>query len=144
MTTSPVQHERRAGQRFDYQVPISLKICGQEREEQGFTQNLSARGAFFFTDCPLVEGAMIQLTVLMPAEITLTQSMRVRCRGKVLRVVHPDSGNRIGVAAQLEAYEYLTDAAGAGIKDDFARISSLHERSDFGRNTASHPIRTNR
>jgi hypothetical protein len=130
MTTSPVRHERRVAQRFDYQLPISLKIGTQDGEEQGFTQNLSARGAFFYTDCSIAEGQMIELTLSMPAEITLTQTMRVRCRGKVLRVVHPDKGSRIGVAAQLEGYEYLPAAAGAATEGAFARISSLHEQRE--------------
>ena len=96
MTTSPVRHERRAAQRFEYQIPVSLKIGGQEREERGCTQNLSARGAFFYTDCPIAEGATIEITVLMPAEITLAESMRVRCRGRVLRVLHAEGDSRIG------------------------------------------------
>ena len=105
MTISPVRHERRAAQRFEYQIPVSLKIGGQEREERGCTQNLSARGAFFYTDYPIAEGASIEITVLMPAEITLADSMRVRCRGRVLRVLHAEGDSRIGVAAQLEATE---------------------------------------
>jgi hypothetical protein len=125
MTTSPVRHERRVAQRFDYQLPISLKIG-----TQGFTENLSARGAFFYTDCSIAEGQMIELTLSMPAEITLTQTMRVRCRGKVLRVVHPDKGSRIGVAAQLEGYEYLPAAAGAATEGASARITSLHEHRE--------------
>jgi hypothetical protein len=130
MTTSRVRHERRVAQRFDYQLPISLKIGTQDGEEQGFTQNLSARGAFFYTDCSIAEGQMIELTLSMPAEITLTQTMRVRCRGKVLRVVHPDKGSRIGVAAQLEGYEYLPAAAGAATEGAFTRIISLHEHRE--------------
>jgi hypothetical protein len=53
----------------------------------GFTQDLSSRGVFFFTDAPLQEGAEIELTLNMPSEITLGENMRVRCRGHVLRVV---------------------------------------------------------
>ena len=132
MTTNPVRHERRAAQRFDYQLPISLKMQGQESEQGGFTQNLSARGVFFYSDCAIVEGASIELTVLMPAEITLTESMRVRCRGKVLRVVHCNGATKIGVAAQLEGYEYLPEAAGVGTEGSFARISALHDHHEIG------------
>jgi hypothetical protein len=142
MTTSPVRHERRAAQRFEYQIPVTLKIGGQEREEQGCTQNLSARGAFFYTDCSIAEGATIEITVLMPAEITLAESMRVRCRGRVLRVIHAEGNSRIGVAAQLEGYEYLAEAATA--EGSFARISSLHEQGDVSDTDAVSPLRGNR
>jgi len=144
MTTSPVRHERRAAQRFEYQIPVSLKIGGQEREERGCTQNLSARGAFFYTDCPIAEGATIEITVLMPAEITLAESMRVRCRGRVLRVLHAEGDIRIGVAAQLEGYEYLAEAATAAAEGSFARISSLHEQAELSDRNAVSPLRGNR
>jgi PilZ domain-containing protein len=131
MITNPVRYERRAAQRFDYQLPISVKFQGQEGEQAGFTQNLSARGVFFYSDCAIVEGASIELTVLMPAEITLTDNMRVRCRGKVLRVVQCNGSSKIGVAAQLEGYEYLPDAAGVGTEGSFARISALHDHHEM-------------
>jgi hypothetical protein len=37
---------------------------------------------------PLSEGAEIELTLKMPSEITLGESMRVRCRGRVLRILN--------------------------------------------------------
>ena len=51
-------------------------------EGLGFTQDLSSRGAFLFTDMALSEGAEIELTLRMPCEITLGENMRVRCRGQ--------------------------------------------------------------
>ncbi len=129
MTTNPVRHERRAAQRFDYQLPISIRVEGATVEHPGLTQDLSARGAFFYTETPIAEGTGVELTFLMPAEITLTDSMRVRCRGKVLRVVGQDGVSKIGVAVQLERYEYLPEAKDAvSLEGTFGRISSLHER----------------
>src|SRR5690242_7515565 len=96
MSTSPVCHERRAAQRFDYQLPISIKVIGIEGEVHGCTQDLSARGAFFYTEAPLTEGSEVEVTLLMPAEITLTASMPVRCRGKVLRVARQEGSTKIG------------------------------------------------
>ena len=92
MTTPPVGVERRIGQRFPFNVPVSLRDLSTALEGLGFTQDLSSRGAFLFTDMALREGAEIELTLKMPSEITLGESMRVRCRGRVLRVVRP-AGN---------------------------------------------------
>jgi PilZ domain len=136
MTTLPVRVERRVGQRFSYLLPLSLRQCGSSLEGVGFTQDLSSRGAFFFTDAPLVEGAEIEITLQMPSEITLGESMRVRCRGHILRVVKPvasvqDSSSpvraetKIGVALRLEGYEYLKDSSEAA--STFPRVSVLHQ-----------------
>jgi len=89
MTTAPAGIERRVGQRFPYLLPLSLRQPDCSLDGVGFTQDLSSRGVFFFTDAPLREGAEIELTLRMPSEITLGENMPVRCRGRVLRVVRP-------------------------------------------------------
>ena len=70
MTTPPVRVERRVGQRFPYLLPLSLRQPSGAIEGVGFTQDLSSRGVFFFTDAPLEEGAEIEITLRMPSEIT--------------------------------------------------------------------------
>lgn len=127
MSTSPLRHERRAAQRFDYQLPVSIRVAGTENEAHGLIYNLSARGAFFYTETSITEGSTLDLTLLMPSEITLTESMHVRCKGRVLRVGCQDGGARIGVAVQLEGYEFLSTCAKEAVKDSFSRISSLHD-----------------
>jgi hypothetical protein len=62
----------------------------------------------------------------MPAEITLTEKMRVRCRGRVTRVLPVE--HKFGVAVHLEGYEYLSEAAsGAQVSASFPRISGAHD-----------------
>jgi hypothetical protein len=144
MTTSPVGVERRVGQRFAFNLPVCLRDVATAAEGLGFTQDLSSRGAFLVTDMALAEGAEIELTLKMPSEITLGENMRVRCRGKVLRIVKPagngrkpgpspDAGNKstikspenkIGVAVCLKGYEYLPETEDTSA--DFRRISALH------------------
>jgi hypothetical protein len=136
MTTPPVGIERRVGQRFPYLLPLSLRQPGTSLEGVGFTQDLSSRGVFFFTNAPLTEGSEIELTLRMPSEITLGESLPVRCRGRVLRVVRPAATTsaldcsgaaqaeaKIGVAVRLEGYEYLPESQSSAT---FPRISALH------------------
>jgi len=125
MSTDQVQLERRATQRFDFHLPFSVRLSGTEREACGSTQNVSARGALFHTDLPLSEADAIELTLVMPAEITLAENMRVRCRGRVLRVLSSDVGTRSVVAVHLDGYEFLPEAEGGSAA--FARVSTLHE-----------------
>jgi hypothetical protein len=145
MTAPPLGVERRIGQRFAFNLPVSLRDVATAAEGLGFTQDLGSRGAFLFTDMPLHEGAEIELTLKMPSEITLGESMRVRCRGRVLRIVKPadhswksgpsveiqtavaaarSADTKIGVAVCLNGYDYLPEAEDASA--DFRRISALH------------------
>jgi hypothetical protein len=128
--TTPDCFERRCGQRFDVQVPVSIKLAGSQHESTGFTQDLSARGAFFFTDFPLASGEAVEVTLVMPSEITLGESMRVRCQGTVLRVIQPSIGTRLGVAVHFSRYEYLAKPESETESDSFSRISSLHPHPD--------------
>lgn len=140
MTTPPVRVERRVGQRFLYNVPVALRECSGEIQGAGFTQDLSSRGAFLFTDAPLREGSEIELTLRMPSEITLGESMRVRCRGRVLRVAMPAamavqnsngrdlSAPRLGLAVRFLSYEYLADLIESN--EHTARAAALHRNEE--------------
>jgi hypothetical protein len=110
-------------------------VIPTDREGLGFTQDLSARGVFFFTDTCLAPGSEVELTLRMPSEITLGEGMLVRCRGHILRVVTPaaspeDSSARspaetkIGVAVRFEGYEYLPEVVESSAA--FARVAALH------------------
>lgn len=139
MTTPPVRVERRVGQRFPYLLPLTLCQPATSLQGVGFTQDLSSRGVFFFTDAPLTVDSEIELTLRMPSEITLGESMPVRCRGHILRVVKPVASSissnpgeaKIGVAVRLECYEYLTESAESSAT--FPRVSSLHPRREEDR-----------
>jgi hypothetical protein len=158
MMTTPVRVERRVGQRFPYLLPLSLRQVSTATEGVGFTQDVSSRGVIFFTDAPLQEGAEIELTLRMPSEITLGESMLVRCRGRILRIVKPaasiDSAaspasessmerpgevqaqnqaqtqaqTKIGVAVRFEGYEYLPACAESS--PAHARVSALHRNRE--------------
>ena len=103
ITTPPVGVERRVGQRFAFNLPVSLRDVSSGTEGLGFTQDLSSRGAFLFTVMALSEGSEIELTLKMPSEITLGESMRVRCRGRILRIFNAaDNGWKPASMAHTE------------------------------------------
>ena len=113
--------ERRGAQRFELHVPLAVRFEGQA--VPGFTQDLSAHGIFFYTEANLPEGVVVELTFTMPSEITLGESMPVRCLGRVLRVAVPQGGQRHGIAVRLDSYEYLPADAGEPLSQ-FMRISA--------------------
>ena len=74
-------------------------------------------------------------TLVMPSEITLAENMRVRCRGKVIRVVPVE--RRFGVAVQLEGYEFLPTAETvAQVSASFPRVSGVHAADQSAKNSA--------
>jgi hypothetical protein len=115
MTTDPNRLERRGAQRFEVHLPLAIQFEG--RTVPGFTQALSGRGIFFYAEAAFPEGAVVELTFMMPSEITLADSMPVRCRGRVLRSSaspgsysqdnHSPNSQRSGIAVQFDSYEYL-------------------------------------
>jgi hypothetical protein len=128
MSTVPnrLEHclERRGAQRFEVHLPLSIHFDG--RTVPGFTQDLSGRGIFFYAEAALPQGAVVELTFTMPSEITLTENMPVRCRGRVLRssasqARHSQDSQRSGIAVQLDSYEYLPSGEPVA---QFVRVSS--------------------
>jgi hypothetical protein len=106
------RYERRAAQRFAVHLPLTVHFEGWT--VPGYIQDLSGRGVFFYAECALPEGAVVELTFTMPSEISLAESMPVRCRGRVLRASTSSSGTghsedheRRGFAVRFESYEYL-------------------------------------
>ncbi len=124
MNTDQVRLERRAGQRFELHLPVSVRLSQTACEGCGSTQNLSARGALLHTDLPMAEGDPVGVTLVMPSMITLAENMRVRCHGKVLRVLSAQGKGSV-VAVLVEKYEYLPETD--GVSSFPSRIAALHE-----------------
>jgi PilZ domain len=98
--------ERRAMRRFDMRLPAIVRLEGS-REFHTETQNVSARGVFFYLDHPLASGTKVEVTLTFPPHVTLTDAVRVRFAARVIRVENPLPSARIGVAAMIEDYEFL-------------------------------------
>jgi hypothetical protein len=73
-------------------------------------RDVSARGICFFLQAAVTQGSMIGFTLTLPPEITLTESIRVQCNGRVVRVDRAGSDGRLAVAAVIEEYEFLPEA----------------------------------
>src|SRR5580700_4998371 len=100
MSTDLNRLERRGAQRFEVHLPLAVDFEG--RHFHGFTQDVSGRGIFFYAETALPEGANVELTFTMPSEITLAESMPVRCRGRVLRNSAPSGYSQDGQAANSQ------------------------------------------
>jgi hypothetical protein len=98
--------ERRMMRRFDMRLPAIVRL-DQENEFHTETQNVSARGVFFYLDKSVPAGTRCEVTLTFPPHITLTDAVRVRFTARVIRVESPLPSSRIGTAALIEDYEFL-------------------------------------
>jgi hypothetical protein len=99
--------EKRATRRFALRLPVSVSD-NSTPEKSAQTRDVSARGICFYVDSAIAEGSGIEFTLTLPPEITLTESIHVRCKGKVVRVDDTASDGKIAVAAVIEEYEFLS------------------------------------
>jgi hypothetical protein len=104
------EQEKRATRRFALRLPatVSYRENGTQ-EKSAQTRDVSARGICFYLDSAIQAGAAIEFTLTLPPEITLTESIRVRCKGKVVRVDQGTADGKVAVAAVIDEYEFLSE-----------------------------------
>ena len=94
--------ERRAKQRFPIQLPVVIQSA--PREIHGVSRDVSAVGIFFYTDNWPLGFSPIEFRMILPAQITGTESTRVVCNGTVTRL--EALKGKTGVAATIDSYAF--------------------------------------
>src|SRR4030081_2544904 len=92
--------ERRTMRRFDTRLPATVRLEGAA-EFHTETQNVSARGVFFYLDRAMPSGTRLEVTLTFPPHITLTDAVKVRFAARVIRVESPLFRLRICTGALL-------------------------------------------
>jgi hypothetical protein len=111
MDTEVQQSEKRATRRFALRLPVSVNYAGESIVPlTAQTRDVSARGICFYLDAPMSTGSAIEFTLTLPPEITLTESIRVRCKGKVVRVDDGLVDAKVPIAAVIDEYEFLSES----------------------------------
>jgi hypothetical protein len=111
MAVEVQQAEKRATRRFALRLPVSVNYAGNTGAAfSAQTRDVSARGICFYLDAPMSAGSEIEFTLTLPPEITLTESIRVRCKGKVVRVDEGVVDAKVPIAAVIDEYEFLAEA----------------------------------
>lgn len=102
------QQEKRGARRFPLHVPVTVDHGNATLAAQ--IRDVSARGISFFIESAVTQGASIGFTLTLPPEITLTESIRVQCKGRVVRVENGRPDGKMAVAAVIEEYQFLPNA----------------------------------
>ncbi len=103
------QENKRATRRFALRLPVSVSYSHDGLEKAAQTRDVSARGICFYLDSAIAAGSPIEFTLTLPPEITLTESIRVKCKGRVVRVDDATLGGKVAVAAVIDEYEFLSE-----------------------------------
>ena len=105
------QQEKRAARRFPLRLPVTVNHGeNAQLHESAQLRDVSARGICFYVQSSITEGSNIGFTLTLPPEITLTESIRVQCKGRVVRVENSLPEGQLAVAAVIEEYEFLPEA----------------------------------
>jgi hypothetical protein len=100
--------EKRATRRFALRLPVSVSQSeAAQKAESAQTRDVSARGICFYVDAAMEPNSPIEFTLTLPPEITLTESIHVRCKGRVIRVEGGTPAAKLAVAAVIDEYEFL-------------------------------------
>lgn len=110
MAETQQEKDKRATRRFALHLPVSVRYGDNAQEHAAQTRDVSARGICFYLDSAIQAGSGIDFTLTLPPEITLTESIRVRCKGRVLRVEGGSGNGKMAVAAVIDEYEFLADS----------------------------------
>ena|SRR6201997_186556 len=103
--------EKRSARRFALRIPVTVNHGEtSDHSEVAQIRDVSARGISFFLQSAVTQGSPIGFTMTLPPEITLTESIRVQCKGHVVRVDEGCPDGRLSVAAVIEEYEFLPEA----------------------------------
>ena len=108
-TQQDQENDKRATRRFALRLPVTVRYGENEEEHAAQTRDVSARGICFSVDTAIQAGSPIDFTMTLPPEITLTESIRVRCQGRVVRVEGGGSAQKMMVAAVIDEYEFLAE-----------------------------------
>jgi len=103
--------EKRAARRFALRIPVSVaRGESSDQSESAQLRDVSARGICLYLDSPIAQGSPLGFTLTLPPEITLTESIRVQCKGRVVRVEESANDGKMAVAAVIEDYEFLPES----------------------------------
>ena len=108
-------NDRRTTRRYELSLPVIVRvpIDKEAASRTGKTRDISTRGVYFTIDNNLSAGTELDLTMILPAEVTGSTEVFIKATGKVIRV-NKRSGNgdqKVDVAAVFEMYEIVRNKA---------------------------------
>ena len=100
--------ERRKYRRYDLSIEVRVKPRKRVAVPvRTVTRDISARGVYFDFSEKMEPGSELEFELNLPPELAAGKSVRIRCRGKIVRVDKPATDGGVRVAATIENYEFV-------------------------------------
>ena len=100
--------ERRKYRRYDLSIEVQVKPRKRVTAPvRTVTRDISARGVYFDFSEKMEPGSELEFELNLPPELAAGKTVRIRCRGKIVRVESPGAEGTMRVAATIENYEFL-------------------------------------
>jgi PAS domain S-box-containing protein len=108
-TGSSVVAERKVppfrARRFNLHLPLQYRPLGEEKWRPGTTENISRSGLLFLAQELLSPNALLEISLVLPAEIAGLAATEVVCRGEVVRSVEAQ-GQSVSPALAAKILQY--------------------------------------
>jgi PilZ domain len=103
--------ERREARRFTMNLPLSILPWEHKGDELPVNmRDVSYRGLYFFAGEQFEAGREIAFVITLPKDLLKSGDVKIRCRGKVVRV-DPGENGKLGIAAKIDRYEFIPSGA---------------------------------
>lgn len=109
-------NDQRRSKRFDLKLPVEvIRPHHAPAHLLGETCNISSNGVLFKTDHPIDVGESLEYYVTLPTAPSPNERLRLRCVGKVVRVLAeaPESAPDHVLAVTMERYEFMRQRVAA-------------------------------
>lgn len=109
-----VQRERRASRRFWLRLPLTVRWTDENcrRENVTETREVSSRGLCFILPKRPKSGSAVEILMTFPNQLTHAGPVKVRCRGRVVRI-GLERSDEVEVIAAIDRFEFMREAEGA-------------------------------
>ena len=91
--------------RFNLHLPLRYRPLGEENWRPGTTENISRSGLLFQAQELLSPNALLEISLVLPAEIAGLAATEVICRGEVVRSVEAQ-GESVSPALAAKILQY--------------------------------------
>lgn len=107
----PTGAEQRKHRRFNLTLPVQVRVQAEAAPQvSAATRDISSGGIYLMMPQNLEPGSELDFEVTLPGELSGGKPIRLRCRGKVVRVNRQEEAGKVGVAATIERYEFVAGA----------------------------------
>ena len=102
-TSHPLPLSR--AQRFQLHLPLKYRRLDEEHWHDGETKNISRSGLLFQAEDILQPNVVLEINLILPAEIAGLSATEVVCRGEVVRTIKPN-GEKMPPALAAKILQY--------------------------------------